>query len=214
MAPSQRVKRHKTNKQIPRRHHSPLLLWLPTRRTQVLVLEKRDNEGRGEREHGEGKEGSENTLFLKRNKINIDESTWVYTVARGVCLSDHSRLLLPGKVSYLQDHGLKISRFPSVWKLNVSCWAVWKTFSHSKRTLWLDVLRKRTSWSASVRHKLQDIWRIRKREMARQGMQSPWGRLSLWGFRHREVLHFLEPWSLRLWQCNGNVEDCWVLKRK
>jgi hypothetical protein len=74
VAPSQRVKRHKTNKQIPRRHHSPLLLCLPTRRTQVLVLE-RESRREEEREHGEGTEGSESTLFSKRNKINIDDRT-------------------------------------------------------------------------------------------------------------------------------------------
>lgn len=115
VAPSQRVKRHKTSKQIPRRHHSPLLLWLPTR-SQVLVVEKRSQDGRGERAWGrDGRVRKYSVLRKEPNKY------WWQDLAGGVCEPDHSRVqswvLIPLKVFYLQESGLKMSRFFSIWKL-------------------------------------------------------------------------------------------------
>lgn len=89
MAPSQLLKRHKTNKQTNTQEASLFSLLLPTKRTQVLVLEKRGKDGRGgemggENQVGEGMAGKENILLSQRNKINIDNGTWSYSMASGV----------------------------------------------------------------------------------------------------------------------------------
>lgn len=47
VAPSQLLKRHKTNKQTNTQEASLFSLLLPTKKTQVLVLEKRGKDGRG-----------------------------------------------------------------------------------------------------------------------------------------------------------------------
>lgn len=88
VAPSQLFKRHKTNKQIPRRHHSSLIPTANQRNSNSSIREERKGEKRRKglerMKWGAEMAGKDSTLLSQRNKRNIDNGTWSYTVAVSV----------------------------------------------------------------------------------------------------------------------------------